>query len=212
MFKGKDIKNQIFGRLTVIEYSHTDKGGNAYWRCQCECGKQATVRGNSLRNGKIKSCGCLLSEATHNRATKHNLYKHPLYSIWQAIKSRCFRKTETNYKNYGGRGISMDDNWKKDFKTFFDWAIENGYKTGLSIDRINNNGNYEPSNCRWTSRKTQQRNTRRNVYLTFNNETHCISEWAELYGIKVNTLYARLRHGWSLEKTLLTPVQEKMAV
>lgn len=144
---------------------------------------------------------------------KHNKRHSKLYYVWVKMKQRCYKEYDKGYKWYGQRGIKMCDEWKKDFQSFYTWAIDNGYKEGLSIDRINNDGNYEPNNCRWVTMKTQLRNTRHNAYYTINNETHCLSEWCEILDVKYNTVQARLRYGWTIEQALgLRKRGEKMSM
>lgn len=136
-----------------------------------------------------------------------NPRKTRIYSIYKGMKDRCRYKTNDNYMRYGGRGIRVCEEWLSDFMSFYDWAINNGYKDGLTLDRIDSNGNYEPSNCRWLTYKEQANNTKRNNYITFNNETHTLTEWAEKLGLKRSTLTTRIhRQGWSIEKALTTPL------
>lgn len=127
-----------------------------------------------------------------------------LNSIYQHMKDRCYNKRSDCYKNYGGRGISICEEWLKNKTNFYEWALNNGYKNDLTIDRINNNGNYEPSNCRWITRKLQNRNHRRNKIITYNNETYCITDWAIKIGLKPNTLIYRIKRGWTIERALNT--------
>ena len=204
----QDLTGKKFGRLTVLELAYK-KGYEKYYKCQCECGTIKYIRSNSLTCGHSLSCGCLHSEIMKKyiteRNTTHNLSKHPLHNIWQHIKKRCYNKNTPQYDDYGGRGIKICDEWLNDFKAFYDWAIDNGYKKGLSIDRINNNGNYEPNNCRWATRKEQNNNTRRNFYITYNNETHTLAEWAEIKNINSKTLWQRFKRNWSVERAFNTP-------
>ena len=118
-----------------------------------------------------------------------------LYNIWLHMKGRCYRKTDDHYEHYGEKGITMCDEWKNDFKAFYDWAMSNGYADNLTIDRINVNGNYEPSNCRWVTMKEQCNNRTSNVILTINGESHNIQKWSEITGIKYHTIYARMKRG-----------------
>ena len=118
-----------------------------------------------------------------------------LYNIWLHMKGRCYRKTDDHYKFYGARGITVCEEWKNDFKEFYNWAMSNGYSDRLTIDRIDNNGNYEPSNCRWVNIKTQCNNRTTNVIVTINGETHNIKEWSEITGIKYATIYQRIKRG-----------------
>lgn len=161
MSKIKDLTGEKFGRLKVIEYYGSNKNGRALWLCQCECGKTKIVIGNSLLSNLTTSCGCFNKEKARNRKTKHNLSYSKLYKVWQGMKTRCYNGKFIYYKNYGGRGISICDEWKCNFLTFYKWAINNGYQEGLTIDRTNNDGNYEPNNCRWVTRAEQNRNQRK---------------------------------------------------
>ena len=194
-----DLTGKKFGRLTVLRYSH--KSGNKhYWLCKCDCGKEKPVIGCCLKSGNTKSCGCYNKEKRIETHTKHGMKNTKIYYVWKAIKKRCENPNDTAYKNYGGRGIKVCDEWKNDFTSFYNWSIKNGYKEGLSIDRIDNNGNYEPLNCRWATRIEQGRNTRKNRFIEYNGEKHCISEWSSLLGIKQRKIYDRLKKGWSIEK------------
>ena len=159
--KRKDISNQKYGKLTVIDFSHmVDK--HSYWNCKCECGNMHKVRVDCLKSGLVKSCGCL-NYQTREHAKTHGKSNTKLYRVFYAMIQRCEDETCKVFKHYAGRGISICDEWRNDFVTFYNWAMMNGYKECLTIDRINNNGNYEPSNCRWITQKEQNLNTRRNV-------------------------------------------------
>lgn len=153
-----DIIGVRFGRLTVIERIENTKDGKAQFKCHCDCGQYKDVRAKSLRNGDTKSCGCLLSEESRKRATSHGkcvrVEKHGkchsrLYNIWSGMKQRCFNPNATKYELYGGRGITVCEEWKDDFQAFYDWAMSNGYEEHLTIDRIDSDMNYEPNNCQW---------------------------------------------------------------
>lgn len=208
---------QKFGKLTVIGLDHIDKrvgtkGDIRYhyiYLCQCECGNKHKVRKTLLLSGNIKSCGCLQHTEEYQkqkgeRQKKHGMTGTQLFKCWQGIKNRCNNPNMENYPNYGGRGITYCKEWQN-FEPFMNWALANGYQEGLSIDRIDVNGNYEPSNCRWITMKEQCRNKRDNHYLTYNGETHCIAEWAEITGLKAVTIKRRIMtYKWSVEKTLTT--------
>lgn len=154
MSKLLNLSRKRFGRLLVKSENGRDKQGRKLWLCKCDCGNFITVASRHLVNGKTQSCGCLQKELTSQRFKTHGLTKDnkKLNSIWHAMKSRCENPSIKEFNRYGGRGIKVCDEWRNDFKKFYDWAILNGYREGLSIDRINNDGNYEPSNCQWISR------------------------------------------------------------
>ena len=196
MKKFKDLTGQKFGKLTVLGFHHIEKYHRKdrdeyqniyYWLCKCECGNKKVMQVKK----KTQSCGC---ESRKNLLKSHiynGLSNTKLYNIWQGMKSRCYRKKASNYKLYGNRGIKICDEWLNNFMNFYGWALNNGYSDDLTIDRIDVNGNYEPSNCRWTTVKEQSRNRRNNNELTYNNETHCIAEWVELLGISKDILYKK---------------------
>lgn len=192
MGKFEDLTGKTFNRLTVIKRAEVEKK-EVYYLCKCTCGNEKIIRGKDLKYNKIKSCGCLNKEKTTERNTKHSLRHTRIYRIWLLMKNRCLNSKYYLFKNYGGRGITVCNEWKNDFVKFYDWSMNNGYNDTLTIDRIDVNGNYEPSNCRWATKLQQQRNTTRLRKITYKNETHCISEWAEILGLEYNTLYHRFR-------------------
>ncbi len=213
MSKFIDLTGQKFGRLTAIAKIGTDKRRCILWLCQCDCGKSTVVSSNSLLCGNTKSCGCLHRERTIAANTKHgcqkNNYPDRIYTVWAHLKSRCYNKNSKYYYNYGGRGITVCDEWLHDFQAFYDWAMANGYRDDLTIDRIDNNKGYSPDNCRWVDRKTQANNTRRNRYLTHKGKTQTLAQWADELKISPHTLWSRLNSGWSVERTFETGVIKK---
>lgn len=200
-----DATGMRFGRLTVIERAGSNKKGNAVWLCLCDCGRYTKVRGNSLRNGQTQSCGCLAKETLGNRKMTHGGTKDSLYTIWKSMKQRCDNSMNPAFKNYGGRGIAVCKEWH-DYDSFRKWALQSGYSQGLEIDRVDNNGDYEPDNCRWVTRKANCNNQRRNVTISYNGRTQTATQWAEELGIKQATILWRCRHWKDAEKILFTPV------
>ena len=208
---GKTIyltKGEKFNRLIVIKLHHINTFKNKYNRitnreyylCKCDCGNYDIVRKDSLKNNNVKSCGCLQKE----KVKKHGLRYTRIYKILDCMKERCYNKNKDNYYLYGARGITVCKEWlEKDngIINFYTWAINNGYKENLTIDRIDNNGNYEPSNCRWATMKEQGRNKRNNYLITYKGETHCLSEWAETFNINRTTISSRLKNGWDITRT-----------
>lgn len=157
-----DITNDRYGRLLVIretEPATYSKKKIKRWICRCDCGNTVVVRQSDLRSGKTVSCGCYNKDII-NQPKTHGKSRTKLYMVYTSIKQRCLNPNNKNYDDYGGRGIKICNEWEKDYITFEKWAIDNGYKEGLTIDRINNDGNYEPSNCRWSDKKTQVNNQR----------------------------------------------------
>lgn len=185
------LEGKRFGRLVVLKRADNTKKGMTYWLCKCDCGNTKIVRGTHLQAGKIKSCGCLVRETSRETLSTHRLSKTRLYRVYCGIKARCYNPKNECYRIYGGRGITMCEEWKNNFLSFYNWAINNGHREDLSIDRINNDGNYEPNNCRWATPKEQSNNTRRCIYVTYNNETHTITEWGRILNIDADTLLTR---------------------
>lgn len=201
-----NLTGQKYGRLTVLERAENDKQGNAQWLCQCICGNKKVIRGKALRTGRTSSCGCLLSESSKRRMTslmtKHGMAGSKLYSVYCSMRERCEKPSCPEYYRYGGRGISVCNEWKEDRSLFFEWAFKNGYKEGLQIDRKNNDGDYSPENCRWVTRIENLNNTSRNVFLEYNGETHTLAEWSRLLGINRSTIYNRRRLGKTPDEIL----------
>lgn len=191
-----DLTGQRFGRLTVIGIDEGRNTRKTYWICQCDCGRISSHRSDGLLAGTIKSCGCYKREQDAIRVTKNHKHKQSgtrLYGIWQGMKGRCYNPNDPSYKNWGGRGVEICDEWKDDFTCFYTWAVENGYSEDLTIDRIDNNGNYTPDNCRWASQKTQARNRRSNVSITIGRETKPLVEWCEIFKLSYTTVNARYK-------------------
>lgn len=210
-----DLTGMRFNRLTVIRQAEKSKSGETRWVCRCDCGNETIVQSNNLKSGLVKSCGCLKREylveahTTHG-GSKQNGKRTKLYSVWVGMRRRCYDKNDGNYYRYGGRGITVCDAWKEDFAAFRAWAVKNGYRPHLTIDRINNNKGYSPDNCRWAGAKEQARNRRSNRTITFNGETHIMVEWAEITGLSVDTLYNRIvKYSWPVDRALTEPCHNK---
>lgn len=202
---------QKYGRLTIIRRLKPEERKSKYkrWLCKCDCGNEIQVDISHLRNGNTKSCGCLQREHIASINYKHGKWKTPLFNVWIGMRNRCYRKHTKDYANYGGRGITICSEWKDDFETFEKWAFENGYQEGLTIDRQNVDGNYEPSNCRWTTIKQQNNNKRDNRYITYHGKTQSMQMWADETGISSSAIKYRLNHGWSVEDALSVPILHK---
>lgn len=199
MKKVKNLIGQKFNKLSVIQRAKNSKSGNIRWLCKCECGKYTIVSSQNLKTGHTKSCGCLNKNATY---ITHNKSKTKLYKIWQGMKKRCFNKNEEHYKYYGERGIIVCDEWKNDFMSFYNWAINNEYKDNFTIERIDVNGNYEPSNCKWVTFQEQGYNKTNSKLYELNGEIKCLSQWCKLYNVDYHLVYKRLQRGWDLKSSL----------
>ena len=212
-----DITGKKFGRLTAIKRLPTkvSKSGKKYsaWLCKCDCGKLVEARLTNLTQGTKKSCGCLIrdshykqcrelgrSRLTHGDANG----KSHLYGVWCAMKRRCYNSHSAYYDIYGGRGISVCSDWIK-YEPFRDWAKLSGYRQGLTLDRIDCNKNYEPSNCRWITIKDQQRNRRNNRHYKYRNKLYTVNEIADMVGLKPRTIQGRIERGWIIEDVVETP-------
>lgn len=191
-----------YGRLTVVNRVKTSESGR-HVLCICDCGASLVVRFSYLLSGNTKSCGCFKIDRVKECKTTHGQSGSKLYYIWIEMRQRCGNKKNGRFRLYGKRGISVCDEWQ-DFSIFRDWALSNGYRVGLTLDRIDVNGNYEPSNCRWASQSVQCNNTRRNKMITYKNKTMSMSDWAKKLGVNYNTLRSRIRMGWSIEKAFET--------
>lgn len=197
----EDITGQRFGRLIALNFSHKDNRRKTYWDFQCDCGNIKTLRKDSVKCGDIQSCGCLKKEQDEinlnrdgTKPTKYDSYglsHHTLYHKWLNIKRRCYDVHSNRYDRYGGRGIRICDEWLYSFKTFYDWSIVNGWEEGLEIDRIDVDGNYEPNNCRYVTRKENCNNRSTTRKIEINGITHSITEWCEIFNMNPKPLYGK---------------------
>ena len=204
MSKKIDLTGHKYGRLLVIGEAEPFYGSGRkrrMWLTQCDCGNTLVVRGENLRQGNTTSCGCVKKIRIKESNSTHRMSKTRIWNIWNTMKERCNNPNSINYKNYGGRGIKICESWYE-FTIFYNWAISNGYKDNLTIDRINNDGDYCPENCRWVTPLTQSRNKRNNIFLTLDNQTHCLGEWAEIIGLPYGTLMTRYLKGWPVADIL----------
>jgi hypothetical protein len=182
-----------------------DSGTKVFqWECICKnCGKHFSVTGRNIREKKVKSCGCLTFELKSKAHRKHGMFGSRLYLSWAHMISRCSNKNDSAYKNYGGRGIKVCDEWKESFENFEKWALEEGYNEKLTIDRIDVNGNYEPSNCRWATYTEQVRNRRSTVIVEIDGEKKPLAEWCEIYNMKYSLVHKRIfDRNWEPKKAL----------
>lgn len=197
-----NLVGQKFGKLVVIQRMDNDKRGRSRWLCECSCGKEKIVRSDHLRSGGTRSCGCL--------SIKHGLYRngktYKPYQIWRHMIGRCINPNYIQYNGYGGRGIAVCKRWRK-LENFLEDMGEPPTDKH-QIDRINNDGDYCPSNCRWATRKQQMRNRRNNHLETYMGKTQCLAAWAEEFGIPYQVLWQRIcMLGWSLKKALISPIR-----
>lgn len=204
----EDLTGKTFGRLMVIKRADPPRKFNsAMWECQCECGNTKMYSGSSLMQQQTRSCGCLKKELTKDLKYTHGQRYTRLHCIWGNMKQRTLNPNNKSAKNYNLRGISICEDWKV-FEMFYDWANKNGYEEHLTIERIDNDGNYEPGNCRWATKLEQSRNTRKSIVYTYKNETRCLSEFCDMLGLNYHTIYSRIEKGWELEKAFETPIRK----
>lgn len=190
----EDLTGRRFGRLTVMSYDHSDSRDESMWLCRCDCGNETIVTRNNLLRGTTRSCGCYHRDRSIECNTTHGLRHTKLYNVWDSMIRRCKNENNQRYRCYGGRGISVCDEWGN-FENFYDWATHHGYEDGLTLDRKNNDGDYCPENCRWIDNLTQQNNKSNNHYITYNDITHSRAEWSRILGVKYETLRARVSRG-----------------
>lgn len=205
----KNLLGQRFGRLVVIQ-KLPKKNNRGMWLCKCDCGNVKELSCNVLTCGKTKSCGCLQKDIAKKNKTKHNGKYTRLYNTWLNIKRRCYNPSSKAFPYYGAKGIKMYDKWIHDFSAFKDWAYKNGYNDTLTIDRINNDGDYEPNNCRWVDMITQENNRTNNRHIYYNGNEYTLFDLSEISKVGYKTLHQRLyMYGWDIDKAVNTPSRIK---
>lgn len=218
-----DLTGKRFGNWKVLSFCGTREVGNkrvkkSFWLCECQCEKKTLreIPTDSLKSGNSKSCGCYRKQITIERNTKHGFSRRgengtSIYHVWRSMKDRCLNPNNAQYVNYGGRGIKICKAWEQSFISFKDWAFANGYHVGLTIDRINNDGNYEPSNCRWVDYYVQANNSRQCRFVTINGQTHTLKQWCKLLEVPYSTVMNRMQRNKKLsyEDALLIPKYSK---
>ena len=193
----QDLTGKTYGDLTVIKRIENPTGDAPRWQCICSCGNITYRNTSAILKGS--SCGC---KRIYHKTITHGLSKMRLYHTYSHMIDRCHNPKAKSYKNYGGRGIVVCDEWKKDFTKFYEWSMANGYSETLTIDRIDNEKGYSPENCRWVNSVIQSNNRRNNRYVTYNGITKTVSDWSRESGIKAGTIISRLNKGWSIEDAL----------
>jgi hypothetical protein len=206
-----DLTGMKFNRLTAVSYVGQGSSG-AKWLFKCDCGKEIITSSYPVRKGKTKSCGCWNEENKHNRYRIHGLTGTKIQSAWSHMKQRCFNPNCKEYEHYGGRGITVCDEWKNSVAEFAKWAYENGYEKNLTLDRIDNNGNYEPNNCRWVSMEVQENNKRNNRYYDIDSGSYTLSQIAKMYSVSRGSLYYWIhRKGMKTQDAIKMLVDRKTA-
>lgn len=217
MAKHEDLTGKIFGKLTVIKEVGHPKAGIYLWECECNCSNHThiIVNGNALRSGNTKSCGCIHTEQLQQRnkqGRKYNKEDKRLVRIWRAMMSRCYKTHSYGYKWYGAKGIRVCEEWHE-FENFKDWALNNNYKDDLTIERIDNNEDYKPENCKWADWETQANHTSSNKLITYNNKTQSLSLWVKELGLDYYRTKARINScGWSIEDAFTKPKYAQVAL
>lgn len=199
-----NLVGKRYGRLTVVSLMPHIIGKPVKWLCKCDCGNERIVDATLLYNGGATQC------IECNKPFSYRKTYPRICNIWGGIKDRCSNPLNDRYSDYGGRGIKICDEWSNSLEDFVKWALKNGYQDGLTIDRIDVNGNYEPDNCRWATAHEQANNTRKNVFITYNGETHSISEWSVITGINRSTLNYRYKHYKNIEDVFEKPLNAQI--
>lgn len=204
-----DLTGRKFGRASVIGRA-PNRGGRVAYFCRCDCGNEFITLGQHLTGGRTRSCGCLNHEMAairmKSQATTHGESKTPLYVMWKGMRQRCTNPHHNRYDIYGEKGIFVCEEWN-DFPTFRKWAMENGYKKGLSLDRIDGNKGYSPGNCRWADSITQNNNSSQNHLITYQGETKTLAQWCRLLNLSYSRTKKRIYSGWNVDDAFCLPYQ-----
>lgn len=200
--KIRDLTGEKYNMLTAIRIAQHNP---VKWECKCDCGRLCIVESRNLTHGRQKSCGCL----SHKGHPTHNQCYTRVYRIYAKIKRRCFVVDDPAYPKYGGRGITMCEEWRRSFEAFSEWAYANGYRENLTIDRIDNDGNYSPENCRWADNFSQSNNRRNSIICTLSGKTQTLSQWCREKKMSYKVVWYRLSQGWDFEDAITTPVARK---
>lgn len=220
-----DLEGKRVGMLTVVEYVGNNKGGRALWLCECDCGNKCILPSTTLAHGIKTHCGCqtkrLQSEATKKRLIERGITPHGdsnsrLYRVFIGMVDRCEREGHVQYANYGGRGVKVCEEWRHDYSAFREWALANGYDEGAAhgdctIDRIDPNGDYSPTNCRFVDMRTQQNNKRNNRLVTMDGKTQSVTQWCRELGLNPKTVNSRIHMGWEPVDALTKPIHHEFA-
>lgn len=216
----QDWIGKRFGRLTVIGFSHNEKPLRGWsWLCECDCGVKKILSPSEVKSGKIKSCGCLHDELCRSRAKKFKYSVHEykrLYSIYNGVKKRCYREEEPRYKDYGGRNITVCDEWlnpNTGFDSFVEWSLSHGYADNLTLDRVDVEKGYSPNNCRWITLQSQNRNKRDSLYVEYKGEKVLLIDLCEKLELSYDTVHNRIYSlGWTVEKAITAPSQQESSL
>lgn len=204
MGKFQDLTGMKFNKLTVQKKAGT-RNKRIFWLCKCECGNIKEVEGHSLKSGNTQSCGCL----SKTNALKHGISKTRIYQIFEGMKSRCYDTNSPRYCYYGEKGVRVCDEWLNSPLSFYEWAINNGYKGNLTIERKDVNGDYSPENCKWATHKEQCNNRTTNRIIEYNSHKYTMAQLSEKFKISYFTLRGRLDRGWTIEEALNTPTHQQ---
>lgn len=204
-----DFIGRKLGQLTILSKCEPSHTGHTCFMTKCDCGNYKKVVAYRLLNGTTQSCGCKKKLLDENRFKTHALSKHPLYSVWLNMNRRCDYEKGNRFYRYGGRGITVCDQWKKNFVAFYEWSVNNGWAVGLELDRRENSGIYEPSNCRYVTREVNANNKDYNRMYVVNGERLSLTQLSKKYGINKACLFARVNYGWTIERALSTPIRKQ---